>query len=241
MGTVNKMHDVIWNGSPKLRSPIMVCAFKGWNDAGEAATAAVSFIRESVDAEDVGRIDPEEFFDFTAVRPTIRLTEGRTREIDWPEATISAAAVPGRRRRPGGARGHRAVTALAPLHRERDGRRARAGRAQGDHARRPAGRRAAQPPGVDHRPGLRRGARGAARLPAHQLRGPDGHRGRDPPRLRAGRRAVREPLGVGAALRGRRAQPEGGAGARARLRGRGRGGGRGRASSRARPRTTSAR
>ncbi len=95
MGTVNKMHDVIWNGSPKLRSPIMVCAFKGWNDAGEAATAAVSFIRESVDAEDVGRIDPEEFFDFTAVRPTIRLTEGRTREIDWPEATISAAAVPG--------------------------------------------------------------------------------------------------------------------------------------------------
>jgi proteasome assembly chaperone (PAC2) family protein len=73
----------------------MVCAFKGWNDAGEAASAAVSFIRESFDAEDVASIDPEEFFDFTAVRPTVRLTEGLTREIDWPSATVSAAAVPG--------------------------------------------------------------------------------------------------------------------------------------------------
>jgi proteasome assembly chaperone (PAC2) family protein len=89
------MQDVIWSGRPKLRRPVMVCAFKGWNDAGEAASAAVSFIRESFDAEDVASIDPEEFFDFTAVRPTVRLTEGRTREIDWPSATVSAAEVPG--------------------------------------------------------------------------------------------------------------------------------------------------
>jgi proteasome assembly chaperone (PAC2) family protein len=73
----------------------MVCAFNGWNDAGEAASAAVSFIRGSFEAEEVASIDPEEFFDFTAVRPTVRLTEGVTREIDWPVATISAAAVPG--------------------------------------------------------------------------------------------------------------------------------------------------
>jgi proteasome assembly chaperone (PAC2) family protein len=92
---VNLMQDVIWSGRPRLRAPVMVCAFKGWNDAGEAASAAVSFIRESFDAEDVASIDPEEFFDFTAVRPTVRLTEGLTREIDWPSATISAAAVPG--------------------------------------------------------------------------------------------------------------------------------------------------
>ena len=73
----------------------MVCAFKGWNDAGEAASAAVSFIHESFDAEEVASIDPEEFFDFTAVRPTVRLTEGLTREIDWPTAIVSAAPVPG--------------------------------------------------------------------------------------------------------------------------------------------------
>ena len=89
------MQDVIWNGRPTLRKPVMVCAFKGCNDAGEAASAAVAFIRESFDAEDVASIDPEEFFDFTAVRPTVRLTEGLTREIDWPSATVSAAAVPG--------------------------------------------------------------------------------------------------------------------------------------------------
>ena len=89
------MQDVIWNGRPTLRKPVMVCAFNGWNDAGEAASAAVAFIRSSFDAEEVASIDPEEFFDFTAVRPTVRLTEGVTREIDWPVATISAAAVPG--------------------------------------------------------------------------------------------------------------------------------------------------
>jgi proteasome assembly chaperone (PAC2) family protein len=89
------MQDVIWNDRPTLRRPVMVCAFKGWNDAGEAASAAVSFIRESFEAGDVASIDPEEFFDFTAVRPTVRLTEGQTREIDWPLATVSAAEVPG--------------------------------------------------------------------------------------------------------------------------------------------------
>ena len=73
----------------------MVCAFKGWNDAGEAASAALSFIRGSFEASDVARIDPEEFYDFTAVRPTVRLTEGRTRKIDWPENHVSAAEVPG--------------------------------------------------------------------------------------------------------------------------------------------------
>jgi len=73
----------------------MVCAFKGWNDAGEAASAALSYIKGSFDAREVADIDPEEFYDFTAVRPTVRLTEGLTRDIDWPAASISAAEVPG--------------------------------------------------------------------------------------------------------------------------------------------------
>ncbi len=112
------MQDVIWSDRPSLRRPVMVCAFNGWNDAGEAASAAVSFIRGSFDAEEVASIDPEEFFDFTAVRPTVRLIEGVTREIDWPVATISAAAVPGADGDLRDAPGHRAVAALAPLHGE---------------------------------------------------------------------------------------------------------------------------
>jgi proteasome assembly chaperone (PAC2) family protein len=74
---------------------VMVCAFKGWNDAGEAASAAVSYIRGSFEAREVGSIDPEEFYDFTAVRPTVRLVEGSTREIEWPENSFSVAPVPG--------------------------------------------------------------------------------------------------------------------------------------------------
>src|SRR5215217_5847652 len=89
------MQDVIWSDRPALRKPVMVCAFNGWNDAGEAASAAVSFIHASFDAEEVASIDPEEFFDFTAVRPTVRLIDGVTREIDWPFGRLSAAAVPG--------------------------------------------------------------------------------------------------------------------------------------------------
>jgi proteasome assembly chaperone (PAC2) family protein len=73
----------------------MVCAFRGWNDAGEAATAALSYIKGSFDAQEVGGIDPEEFYDFTAVRPTVRLTEGSVREIEWPENSVSVAKVAG--------------------------------------------------------------------------------------------------------------------------------------------------
>jgi proteasome assembly chaperone (PAC2) family protein len=89
------MKPVQWRERPELRSPALVCAFKGWNDAGEAATAALGFLADSFDATDVARIDPEEFYDFTAVRPTVRMTEGQSRVIDWPENTLQAARVAG--------------------------------------------------------------------------------------------------------------------------------------------------
>ena len=89
------MTDVIWRDRPELRAPVMVCAFKGWNDAGEAASAALSYIRDSFEAREVAGIDPEEFYDFTAVRPTVKLTEGSFREVEWPENSFSVAPVPG--------------------------------------------------------------------------------------------------------------------------------------------------
>jgi len=89
------MSDVIWSDRPRLRSPVMVCAFKGWNDAGEAASAALGYIHGHFESAAVASIDPEEFYDFTAVRPSVRLTDGRTREIDWPENSVSVAEVPG--------------------------------------------------------------------------------------------------------------------------------------------------
>src|SRR3954465_10268512 len=89
------MEHVVWRERPKLRSPALVCAFKGWNDAGEAASAALGFLIDSFEAREVARIDPEEFYDFTAVRPTVSMTEGRTRVIKWPANTLHAAEVPG--------------------------------------------------------------------------------------------------------------------------------------------------
>ena len=89
------MDPLAWEGDPpQLRSPTLVAAFAGWNDAAGAATAALEAVAMSVDAEPVAQIDPEEFFDFQVSRPTIRLTEGQTREIDWPQNALYAAKVP---------------------------------------------------------------------------------------------------------------------------------------------------
>jgi proteasome assembly chaperone (PAC2) family protein len=89
------MHPVIWEGDPpQLRSPTLVCAFAGWNDAASAATASLEAVAASIDSEVVARIDPEEFYDFQVNRPTIRLIEGQTRHLDWPSNTLLAARVP---------------------------------------------------------------------------------------------------------------------------------------------------
>jgi proteasome assembly chaperone (PAC2) family protein len=88
------MEYLTWSDRPELRDPVLVGAFKGWNDAAESATAAVGFLVESFDATEVARIDPEEFYDFTAVRPSVRLSEGRSRLIEWPDTVITTARVP---------------------------------------------------------------------------------------------------------------------------------------------------
>ena len=58
---------------------------------GGSATTALTTAAESLDAEVIAQIDPEEFFDFQANRPTIHLTEGQTREIEWPGNVLLAA------------------------------------------------------------------------------------------------------------------------------------------------------
>jgi predicted ATP-grasp superfamily ATP-dependent carboligase len=70
----------------------MVCAFRGWNDGGEAATTAASYLRDRWQAQRIGDVDPEEFFDFQVARPTVRLEGGVTRRIDWPPNDFFHAA-----------------------------------------------------------------------------------------------------------------------------------------------------
>ena len=89
------MQPLRWERRPDgLRAPALVCAFKGWNDAGESATAALSFLGTALEADRFATIDPEEFVDFQATRPTVRLRDGLTRHIDWPEFEVHAARVP---------------------------------------------------------------------------------------------------------------------------------------------------
>jgi proteasome assembly chaperone (PAC2) family protein len=89
------MNDVNWKERPSLRRPVLVAAFHGWNDAGDAASAAVEFIRTRQETVEIANIDPEEFVDFTSIRPQVKLVDGRTREIVWPDSTLSAARIPG--------------------------------------------------------------------------------------------------------------------------------------------------
>ncbi len=72
----------------------MVCAFEGWNDAGDASSSAVSFLAASLGARRFARIDSEEFFDFQTNRPSIRFGEDEKREIAWPTVEIFEARAP---------------------------------------------------------------------------------------------------------------------------------------------------
>src|SRR5436190_9353290 len=88
------MPHLLRTATPSLREPVVVAAFEGWNDAGEAATFAAKFLAERWNAEEFATIDPEEFFDFTSTRPQVELDDDNLREIIWPKTTLSAASVP---------------------------------------------------------------------------------------------------------------------------------------------------
>lgn len=78
--------------TPELRRPLLVAAFTGWNDAGEAASAAVRFMHRRWRSETIANIDGEHFYDFTQARPQVRLERGE-RVLDWPTNVFSAKRV----------------------------------------------------------------------------------------------------------------------------------------------------
>src|SRR5437899_12214031 len=89
------MQPLIWDRRPdRLRAPAMVCAFQGWNDAGDAASSAVSFLASALHARRFARIESEEFYDFQANRPCVRFTDKGAREIAWPTVEVFEAGAP---------------------------------------------------------------------------------------------------------------------------------------------------
>jgi len=80
---------------PNLRRPVLITAFRGWNDGGQGASLAAGFLARTWQAARFADIDPETFFDFQATRPHVSLVEGVTRQIDWPDNAFYHAEIPG--------------------------------------------------------------------------------------------------------------------------------------------------
>jgi proteasome assembly chaperone (PAC2) family protein len=79
-----------------LQRGVLIAAFAGWNDAGEAATGAVDALAHLFDATSSAQIDPEDFFDFQVNRPTTRLDPSTGRTLEWPSNRFRLAEVSGR-------------------------------------------------------------------------------------------------------------------------------------------------
>src|SRR5919206_1453056 len=80
---------------PKLRRPLLVAAFRGWNDGAQGATLAGGYLAKAWDAARFAEIDAESFFDFQATRPQVSLVDGVTRRLEWPENAFYHAHIPG--------------------------------------------------------------------------------------------------------------------------------------------------
>jgi predicted ATP-grasp superfamily ATP-dependent carboligase len=92
------MSELHYDEHPQLERPVMIAAFRGWNDGGQGASLAAAYLARAWAAQPFASIDPENFFDFQATRPMVSLVDGITRQIDWPETTFLHAPLPGGRR-----------------------------------------------------------------------------------------------------------------------------------------------
>jgi proteasome assembly chaperone (PAC2) family protein len=92
-----KGHEIEFDGlgkltlPAKLKTPALIAAFEGWNDAGEAASGAVNHLGIAWQASPIGAIDPEDFYDFQVTRPVLEVSDGRTDRLVWPTTRLSLA------------------------------------------------------------------------------------------------------------------------------------------------------
>lgn len=80
--------------TPELDRPWLLLAFEGWNDAGEAGTKALRFLSDALRAVPLAEIDPDEFYDFTVRRPSIRVDDDGDRSVEWPATEFRYGALP---------------------------------------------------------------------------------------------------------------------------------------------------
>ncbi|MBI2691051.1 MAG: PAC2 family protein [Solirubrobacterales bacterium] len=87
--------SIVWSDADTPRGPILVVSFQGWNDAGNAASAAVSYLGQTGERRKIAEIDPEHFFDFQSHRPQISVIDGDVRFVEWPRNVFYQAEVGG--------------------------------------------------------------------------------------------------------------------------------------------------
>jgi proteasome assembly chaperone (PAC2) family protein len=80
---------------PELRSPVLIAAFEGWNDAADAASSVIDHLMKVWNARVVAAIDPEEFYDFQVNRPIVGTNDEGMRRITWPSTQLAVASPPG--------------------------------------------------------------------------------------------------------------------------------------------------
>ncbi|HMJ00864.1 MAG TPA: PAC2 family protein [Gaiellaceae bacterium] len=88
------MDELQISSRPDLERPVLIGAFRGWNDGGQGASLATGYLAKLWEAKRFAEIDPENFFDFQATRPHVSLEEGLTRKIDWPATVFYHARPP---------------------------------------------------------------------------------------------------------------------------------------------------
>ncbi len=88
------MSELTVSSQPELRRPVLIAAFRGWNDGGQGATLGGGYLARQWGAESFAEIEPENFYDFQAVRPHVSLEEGLTRKLEWPANTFLHAPIP---------------------------------------------------------------------------------------------------------------------------------------------------
>jgi predicted ATP-grasp superfamily ATP-dependent carboligase len=89
------MEPLRWESRPDgLRAPAFICAFRGWNDAADAASSALTYVIRALGAQRFATIEPEEFYDFQTARPRIKLSDGRAHPVTWPQVELFEARAP---------------------------------------------------------------------------------------------------------------------------------------------------
>jgi proteasome assembly chaperone (PAC2) family protein len=87
--------ELQFESRPELDRPVMIAAFRGWNDGGQGASLAGAYLARAWAATQFASIDPENFYDFQATRPMVSLVDGESRQVEWPENTFLHAPMPG--------------------------------------------------------------------------------------------------------------------------------------------------